>query len=40
MTGAEIADAFVTMFENGLRPRASAAPERMRHASRAQARAL
>ncbi len=25
MTGAQIADAFVTIFENGLRPRAAAA---------------
>ena len=27
MTGAQIADAFVTIFENGLRPRAQAAPD-------------
>ena len=28
MTGAQIADAFVTIFENGLLPRAAAAPRR------------
>jgi len=28
MTGAEIADAFVTIFENGLRPRAAIAATR------------
>src|SRR5260370_31954884 len=29
MTGAEIADAFVTIFENGLRPRAASAARRV-----------